>query len=201
MKKIVSLLLTAIILLSILPSCASKEKLPEVEQIQAICELATLECYYNNVAKSVKPAGSGWKFLEKERKYWVEYEGVARIGVDMSYVTMEIAEDNVTITIPHAELFDMGVVSESFTNAAAVSSADSFFDKNPITLEDQQSAIANAQAKMEETVLANKALFVRAENRAKDLIESYVNQIGKLSGKEYTITWKMIDAEEKKDAE
>ena len=60
---------------------------PDLAQIRSICDLATLECYYHNVAKSTKEKGSGLAHLgEKERKFWIEYTGVVKIGIEMSDV-------------------------------------------------------------------------------------------------------------------
>ena len=53
--------------------CGREEEqliLPEEEQIRQICELSTLECEFNNVAKGEKTKGAGFTSLgEKNRKY------------------------------------------------------------------------------------------------------------------------------------
>ena len=36
-----------------------KVPVPDLGRVQSICELATLECYYHNVAKSTKEPGRG----------------------------------------------------------------------------------------------------------------------------------------------
>ena len=79
---------------------------PEVEELKSICELATLECYYHNVAKSVKTKGDGIAHIgEKERVFWIEYSGVAKVGIDMSKVKMESADEEgkYIITIPKSD--------------------------------------------------------------------------------------------------
>ena len=99
MKKIISICLT-IAIISMLCSCGKTES-PKVEQIKAICELSTIKAYYNNVAKSTKEAGRNWwNVLEKDREFWIEYDGVAEIGIDMDKVTMEIKDDIVYVTMP-----------------------------------------------------------------------------------------------------
>ena len=40
---------------------------------------------------------------EKERKFWSEYTGVAKIGIDMSDVNMKVDGTSVEITIPDAK--------------------------------------------------------------------------------------------------
>ena len=81
MKRYFAILLAALMLLS--AGCSKKAApiLPEVEQIRSICQLTTLKCYYNNVAKTTLSADHFW---EKDRELWIEYEGVAIIGIDMN---------------------------------------------------------------------------------------------------------------------
>lgn len=42
---------------------------------------------------------------------------------------------------------------------------------------------------MKESVLNNKSLLISAQDRAKQLIENYINQIGEISDTTYNITW------------
>ena len=62
MRKI-AIALVLILVMSAFSGCAQKStnnpKEPDITQIRSICNLATLECYYHNVAKSEKKAGSG----------------------------------------------------------------------------------------------------------------------------------------------
>ena len=86
MKKIILILLCVVILFSFV-GCSEKDKYvgePDITRIRTICNLATLECYYHNVAKSTKTAGSSiTDWFEKDREFWIEYTGVAKIGIDM----------------------------------------------------------------------------------------------------------------------
>lgn len=191
LKYIIALILVFCILC--LCSCSTQLKEPDEEQIKAICELTTLKCYYNNVAKSTKEKGTGWShLLEKDRKFWIEYEGFAEIGIDMNEVSMSIVENNITITMPSAELLNLGIATETLNEDSYITSKDSWWNKNKITSEEQQAAIGNAQKKMRETVLQNKALFNRAENEAKVLIENYIKNLGEMSGMEYNIIWNKV---------
>ena len=65
-KKIINLSLIGILLISLLSGCGKSEDKeeakstePDIMQIRSICKLATVECYYHNVAKSEKSAGTG----------------------------------------------------------------------------------------------------------------------------------------------
>lgn len=49
---------------------------PEVTQMQSICELSVMECYYHNVAKYFEEDAEGFLFWEKDKKFWIEYSGI-----------------------------------------------------------------------------------------------------------------------------
>ena len=192
MKKIVSIFLVIITLLSI--TACSKDKAdvkPELTQMRAICELATLECYYHNVAKFYEEGKNWW---DKDKHFWIEYDGVVRIGVDTSLISITIDEnDNVTITIPQAKVLDCTVNSETLTKDSYI--VDSKSAK--ITAEDETAAMQQAKEKMLETAKADNTLLLNAQDRAKELLENYVDNIGTCVGKQYNIIWK--DATETKN--
>ena len=194
--KIVSLIITVSIVLA---GCNSKQvnvNEPDVAQIRAICNLATLECYYHNVAKSDKTADS---WFQTDRKFWIEYTGIDKIGIDMSKVNMEIDGNNITVTIPEAELLDIDICEEDLNEDSYIQSADGFLIKNKITADDQTAAINDAQEEMAKSVKSNNTLMINAQERAKDLIENYINKMGELSGIEYKINWVYIDSDETND--
>ncbi len=49
--------------------------------------------------------------------------------------------------------------------------------------------MAKAQDDMEETAKQNSALLAQAKERAKNLIQGYVENVGEQIGEEYTIEW------------
>lgn len=190
---------TTLILLCVLLSCGtfgcapknrnSIKKEPDITQIRSICNLATLECYYHNVAKSTKTAGSGISHVgEVDRKFWIEYTGIAKIGIDMSKVDMQIEGDTVTVFLPNAKLLSIDIEEDDLNEGSYIASADSI-NSNKITAEDQTKAINNAQSTMAESVKNNPQLLLNAQSRAQDLIENYINQLGELSNTEYNIKW------------
>ncbi len=163
------------------------EEYPDIMHIRSICELATLECYYHNVAKSTKEKGKGILNIgEKERTFWIEYSGTAKIGIDVSEVKMEIKGKQIEITIPKAKL--LGLSGYSFEEDNYISSDDGI-NKNPITAENQTQAIAIAEANIKEMLENDSALLMRAQDNAKKLIENYIKQLSQLSGTEYQIKW------------
>ena len=195
MKRL-SLLIVVVFFIGMLSGCSGSPtpaaEEPDIMQIRSICNLATLECYYHNVAKSIKEAGSGISHWgEKDRKFWIEYTGSAKIGIDMSKVSMRIEGNNITISMPNAKLLSIDI--EELTQDSYIISDDGW-NKNKITAEDQTAAINAAQAVMKKSVESNSALLLNAQNRAKNLIETYINKMGELSGVSYTIQWEYKDS-------
>lgn len=168
----------------------SKSTEPDIMQVRSICKLATVECYYHNVAKSEKPAGTGiWHFGEKDRQFWIEYTGTVKLGIDMSKVQMKVNGTDVTVTIPEAEVQQVNVDDDSYNSDSYIFSEDGI-NKNEITAEDATGAVENARNEMIKTAEENTALLVNAQERAKKMIENYIMQLGETTGTEYQITWK-----------
>lgn len=194
MKKIsyIALCLLAVISLTGCGSQKSVDKEPEISQIRAICNLATLETQYHNVAK-VKKGDSGGlgSLFQKERVMWIEYTGIARIGIDMSEVDMKINGENVTVYLPEAKVLNKMDISESKIDKDSYyrSEDNKLFFKNTFTAEDETKAINEAQNNMRRDIENNSQLLKRAQDRAKDLIEQYIEELGLLTGKNYKIDW------------
>lgn len=197
MKRI--LMICCMVMLSLCSTSCMKEKdkdkggVPQIVQVKSICKLATLECYYHNVAKSVKTKGEGIEhWLEKDREFWIEYTGVAKIGVDVNKITMKLDGDTITIEMPQAELISINVDDTTLNENAYVFSADGW-NSNEITAEDQTKAIENAQNEMAENVKNNEELLRSARERAQQLIENYIRQMGEIANVDYKIKWVHTD--------
>ena len=201
MKKILCCLLVLFFLFT-LAGCNSKknskaedvadEKTVDVKTMREIAELATVDCYFHNVAKSDRELNPEWyEFWEKKNmRFWVEYEGIVTIGIDVSKLKVEVSDDNVvTITMPQAIVLDAVVNSESLNE-------DSFyFDPNAKkpSPEEQSEAYRQAQINMKETAENNAALMATAQDNAKELLENYVKSVGDAVGKSYTIKWNYLE--------
>lgn len=196
MKRLKLLIVTILIFCFMLSSCKQNNnvivKEPDITQIRSICNLATLECYYHNVAKSKKVSDSWFK---KDREFWIEYTGIAKIGIDMSKVNMEISGNNITVTLPNAELLDIDIRENDLNEESYIKSADGWI-KNKITADDQTAAINSAQIEMSESVKSNKSLLLNAQDRAQELIENYIKKLGEISNIEYQIKWIYEDSTE-----
>lgn len=162
---------------------------PQETQMRSICELATLECYYHNVAKYKEEDAEGILLWKKDKHFWMEYEGVVTLGIDASLVTIDVNGTEVSITIPKARILDCKVNEESLTPESIIvaqKSAD-------VKAEDQMLAFAEAQGKMQETAAADTTLLANAQQRAQKLLEDYVNNIGNVTGQQYNIKWIYVD--------
>ena len=105
---IILTLLSSIGIIFLINNNKTVNKTPDISQVKAICDLATLETYYHNVAKYNKPAQSGINHLfEKDRKLWIEYTGTAKIGIDMSKVDMQIDGNDITVKLPKAKILSL----------------------------------------------------------------------------------------------
>lgn len=190
-------LMGILLLTGLLTGCSeqveNKVQEPDITQIRNICNLATQKCYYHNVAKSEKKAEH---LLEKDRKFWIEYTGIANLGIDMSKVQMKVDGADIEVTLPNAELLSISIDEETLNDNSYISSEDGL-NKNAITADDQTKAINEAQQQMKETVQGNSALLLSAQNRAKILIENYLKQLGEAVGVEYHIQWIYLDGGDK----
>ena len=224
MKKFLSLVLVTTLCLGVFCSCKKEDKgedtkvvsnsividennpdltpemlqsmRPQEIQVRNICQLATLQVYFNNVAKAVKPADSGiFGLLQSDRRFWVEYSGSARIGIDMSKVTMTVTDNVITVKMPPAKLLgDVEVDSSSYNvDSVVIETEDIYRPKNDITAADVTKAIKEANLYTTKSLLDNHSLMLNAELRAKDLIEKYISRLSKYSGVDYTINFEYVD--------
>lgn len=193
MKKLMCILISAVLTLS-LAACSDTEPAPvdmepKTSQMKAICELAVMDCYYHNVAKYELKDAEGFLWWTKDKNFWIEYSGVVTIGIDVSRVTVEVDGTKVTISIPAAEVLSCTVDSSSLTEDSYIVAQDSA----AIEAEDEIEAFSVAQADLEATASQDTALLASAQQQAQQLLEDYITNIGKATGKSYSIEWIYLD--------
>ena len=164
---------------------------PQTSQMKSICELATMDCYYHNVAKFKEEDAQGILWWKKDKEFWIEYSGVVTIGIDVSLVNIEVDGDEVAITLPPAKVLECRVDESTLTEDAFIVADDSA----DIDAEDQTEAFKEAQDNMKKTASEDTALLSNAQQRAQKLLEDYVNNIGNSVGKQYKIKWIYVDEE------
>ncbi len=192
MKRLLTSCLMIILALSV-AGCGKepiKAETIDVKEMREIAELAAVDCYFHNVAKSNKNINKGWyQFWKKDKMlFWVEYDGIVKIGIDVNQLTVEVNENEVTITMPPVVILSANVNKDTL-------SSDSFYydptTKHP-TVEEQQEAFNGAQKDMIATAEADESLKESARDNAKTLLENYVKRVGDLLGVEYTIVWNYL---------
>lgn len=195
MKRWISLFLCMVTVVTLV-SCGKQEEKnqqPELAQMRAICELAVMDCYYHNVAKySEENAETILWLWKKDKQFWIEYTGVVTIGIDVAQVDMEVEGEEVTITIPEAQIMSCEVEKDSLSEDSFIVAKGSA----KISAEDQVAAFTVAQKDLEETVAEDTVLLNAARQRAQALLEDYVMNIGQATGKEYSIRWVYLENSE-----
>lgn len=171
------------------------DTVPDISKVKNICELSTMKCYYHNVAKATKEAGTGLAHaFEKDRDFWIEYTGIVEISYRTEQVKMKQDGEKITITLPKP-VVTCSVDPDSWNEQSQISAKDQMVQKNPITGADVTEAMKTAQENMEADVRSNTSLLTTAELQAKELIENYINQIGHATGISYQITWEETEKE------
>ena len=163
----------------------------EFSNYRAIAELATVECYYHNVAELYNP-GTDYLFGVLNvgyKKAWFEYRGSVRLGIDVSKVSISSPDENgvVTVTMPAPQIIGAPEVDETSFSDALVDSGM----LTKVTLEDKTNAFKEAQANMRNEAEGDSQLMQQAKDRAKTLLEQYIVNIGKSLGTKYTV--KFVD--------
>ena len=181
-----------------LTGCGKETKTADFSGVTSVCELATLKCYYHNVAKAETEAGGIFaKWLKTGyKKIWTEYSGIIEYGIDISQVTVSEPDKDgvVTVTIPDAQVLNVDVDEDSLGTPLT----DTGF-LTSITTEEKTTTLAGAQEAMEQQAKENTEMLAQAKARAKTLIEEYIKNVGEGIGEEYTVEWK--DAEPSESGE
>ena len=194
MKRIISVLLAALTLL-LMAACGQQASgseaqsvvEPKASQMKSICELATMECYYHNVAKSDTMKKVLW--WNTDRRLWIEYTGIVKAGVDIDKIDMKVDGNTLTISLPKAEILSCKVDKDSLTEDSYVVEKHGL-GAGKITADIQTKTIRTAQENLKKAAKEDNELLSQAEERAKNLITDYVNRMGEATGETYEIKWK-----------
>lgn len=187
---IVLLLLVSVVLtLFVLDAITDKKvsKVAEFSEVKRICELATLECYYHNVAEKENQPDHWWNKIWKEKKYFFEYEGIIKIGIDFDKVEISQPDEKgvVRIFVPQARVLDGDhVVVETIGDLISEKGA-----LVKITTEERAKLLGETQEIMKKNAEEDEALLNQAQQKAKDLLEKYVTTVGEGLGQSYTVEW------------
>ena len=171
-------------------ACGKKEEAPEEDlsltQMKSICELATLKCYYHNVAKITKEKDVLW--WDTTAELWIEYSGIVKLGVDITNLDMQVDQNQVTITMPKAKVLSCQVDQTSLDKDSYYTNREGL-GAEKINADDQTEAIKTAQENMLENVESDDSLLQQVEQRAQELLEQYVKNVGNAMGKPYEVSF------------
>ena len=173
--------------------------LSEYSSVRTICELATLKCFYHNVAMYEEEPGGSNKFVNDVllwpfggytkigyKQFWLEYSGIVETGIDASKI--QIHEPNaqgiVEVFVPEAKVLNVYADENSLTEPL---SEKGWFTK--ITGKEKTEAFSTAQNAMRHEVENDQGLLSRAKENAKMLLERYIVNTGKEMGRSLTVVW------------
>lgn len=187
-RQLLSLILVSLSLSICLCSCGNEE-MPEVDLsgCKDIAELATVECYYHNVAE-IKNDGTSYLFGVLNvgyKKAWFEYRGSVKLGIDASQIVVSKPDESgvVRVILPEVKIIgspevDVDSISKLVSETGLLTA---------ITSEEETEALADAQSKLLETAQKDETLKRHARDRAQILIEQYIVNVGEATGVEYTV--------------
>ena len=97
MRRIVSIFIITVILISSCVACGTKKDdtsgvnhEPNLGQMRNICELATMECYYHNVAKYEEENATGFWLWKKDKRFLIRFDGTVSLGIGALYVCVMV---------------------------------------------------------------------------------------------------------------
>lgn len=182
-----------LIVIMLITACSLKEDQyenlsPEISQMRMISNLAVMECYYHNVAKYREEDAEGFWIWKKDKHFWIEYSGVVEIGIDATQLNIDVNGNKVKITIPEAKVLGTKIDEIALDEAIFIKDKKSA----KITGIDEAKAFASAEEKMIDAASEDTVLLANAQQRVQKLLEEYVANIGRITGKEYSIEWNYI---------
>lgn len=185
------LILLAVVLALVLflfLSGRNEETLYKVDfsSVDKICELATLRCFYHNVAEYEKE-GSGLLRIgaNGHKKLWLEYDGIIDVGIDAGLVQINAPDENglVRVYVPEAKI--LGISADEKSLGTVMDTG--LFTK--ITAQERSDVFSKAQADMKENARTDTSTLTQAHRNAKQLIKQYVINAGAQTGQVFTVEW------------
>ena len=189
-------LCAAFVLTNVLNKPKSAERTVSESNIKRICELATLECYYHNVSNWTQDPYGVLAFAGYgEKKIWIEYDGMVRVGINAGGIKVSDPDENniITVTIPVAAVLDKDLDETTIREITSDKTVLGVFT-DQVNTEDIRQALSGAQADMVESASKNEMVLGEARERAKKIIERNILAAGEANGKHYTV--KFIDDSE-----
>lgn len=130
-------------------------------QLQQISQLATTQYAYTNMDQFERGSDFyGIRIPFTTSRFIVSYSGVITAGVDLSQAQVEVTDEQVTVTLPAAQILSHEIDPDSLE---VFDETRSIF--NPITIQDYNGFQADQQGVMEEKAL-QAGLLTQAQDQA-----------------------------------
>ncbi len=181
---LIILLIVALVMPKRLPKIFTSSKYSKIEKI---CNLATIEAYYHNVAYDEIPASGVGKVFGNigYKKYWLEFDTILKLGVNAKKVKISNPnrKNEVHVYIPPAEILNEPDwiherIGDPITDTGFLTS---------ISNEDETRAVANAIAELKKNANEDDSHLELAREKAKRFFENYIVNAGREIGVEYTV--------------
>lgn len=161
---------------------------PDEAQIQYICNLATMDCYYHNVARGVVGPGNGIQHWgEEETPFWVEYDATVTIGIESNRVLMEMRDNVIHIYMPQATILGGVDIDPDSISSPVYRPHDPWRNDVEISSEAVTEAMSDAEQVVIDEIMNDPALLNAARQQAVDIIRGYIDQLESLSGVHYEV--------------
>lgn len=189
-KKIVVFCLSACLGCFTLSGCTQAGAEPDFSTVKEVAKLSSLECYYHNVVKYSRDSdGYLFNLIDNQRNLWFEYDGIVEMGLDVEKVSISEPDANgvVTVTIPEVGILGHpDIDTDSMTDPIEINGWQWF---NHVSADEKKQAITDAQNNLIETAQNDVGAKAQATQRAKDILEQYVKNVGEAIGRTYTVKW------------
>lgn len=197
LNRVGVLTLSVCLALFALTGCTQAQAEPDFSDVKEVAKLSALECYYHNVVKYSR-ASDGYLFnlIDNQRNLWFEYDGIVEMGLNVEKVSISNPDENgvVTITIPEVEILGHpDIDTDSMTDPIEINGWQWF---NHVSADEKKQAITDAQNDLLEVAQNDVGAKAQATQRAKDILEQYVKNIGEAIGKTYTVKWMQAESVE-----
>lgn len=132
-------------------------------------QLKTAEYHYTHVENyDSDRIINGFAVPFTNAKFIYSYDGVVSAGIDFSKIQVDKKEHTISITLPSAQIIGSEIDEESFK---LYDERNNIF--NPIGVKDINDSFANMKS-IEETNAIDKGLLIWADDNAKTLIKSFI---------------------------
>ena len=134
-----------------------------------IDELSTLEYRFTDSAQFKDSRQiKNWKIPLTEKSFTLKWDGVIKVGINISDIKTTVKGDTITITIPTTQIFSYDIDEDS---VELLDEKNNIF--NPITIEDKLKFDKSTEKEMKERAIEN-GILEKAQQNAKSVIYEFL---------------------------